>query len=128
MPLGMRSGAGCEGGAKMKVKVQVIIEYEGVDTPLVEEVACLCRGDLLPETIGLTLEEGKALLASIQKSLVGHQAAADVEQQRLCPACGRRQRNRGTHEIVHRTLFGKLHITSPRLSLCACRQHKKRSF
>ena len=50
----------------MKVKVQVIIEREGEDIPIVEEVACLCRGDLLPETLGLTLQEGKELLAQIQ--------------------------------------------------------------
>ena len=41
------------GGAKMKVSVQIIVEHEGLDGPIVEEVACLCRGDLMPETLGL---------------------------------------------------------------------------
>jgi hypothetical protein len=59
----------------MKVKVQIVIEHEADDTPIVEEVGCLCRGDLLPEALRLTLNEGKNLLASIQKTMVTHQAA-----------------------------------------------------
>jgi hypothetical protein len=66
----------------MKVSVQIIVEHEGLDEPILEEVACLYRGDLLPETLGLTLEEGKALLAQIQKTLVAQQAA---EYMRVVP-------------------------------------------
>jgi hypothetical protein len=112
----------------MKVKVQIIIEQEGQEAPVVEEIACLCRGDLRPETLGLTLAEGKALLARLQQTLVTQQAAAYVEQHRLCPACGRRQGTKDTHVIVYRTLFGKLHIASPRLYTCACGQSASRSF
>src|SRR2546425_120738 len=87
MPLAMMNGSGYEGGINMKVKVQIIIEQEGFDAPVVEEVACLYRGDLLPATLGLTLEEGKELLARIQETMVAQQAASYVEQQRPCPDC-----------------------------------------
>ena len=112
----------------MKLRVQIIIEQEGNDAPTVEEVACLCRGDLLPESLGLTLEEGKQLLANIQKTMITHQASEYIEQQRNCPDCGKRRGQKGKHELVYRSLFGKLWILSPRLYHCPCRFEKNRSF
>jgi hypothetical protein len=82
----------------------VIVEHEGLDTPVVEEIACLCRGDLRPETLGLSLAEGKALLAKVQETMVTHQVAAYVEQQRSCPACGRRRGNKGKHDLGRLTV------------------------
>jgi hypothetical protein len=98
----------------MKVKVQIIIEHDELEDPHIEEIACLCRGDLLPETLGLTLDEGKELLANLQAAMVKYQADAYVEQQRYCPDCGKPHSNKGEHEIVWRSLFGKLRIHSPR--------------
>lgn len=112
----------------MKIKVQIIIEDEHLDTPIREEVTCLWRGDLLPESLGLTLEEGKTLLAGIQKTMVSHQAAAYIEQQRPCPTCGKRQTSKGQHEIMWRSLFGQLSLCSPRLYTCSCQAREKGSF
>jgi hypothetical protein len=109
------------------MSVQIIVEHEGLDEPIVEEVTCLYRGELLPETLGLTLEEGKTLLAQIQKIMVAYQAAEYVEQQRPCPDCGQQRANKGTHDIIFRTLFGKMQIDSPRLYTCDCRPQEKRS-
>jgi hypothetical protein len=105
----------------MKVKVQIVIEQEGDATPIIEEVACLCRDGLRPETLGLTLDEGKELLARIQETIVTQQAANYIEEQRVCPHCGNRRGNKGKHELVYRSLFGKLQILSPRLYTCTCR-------
>lgn len=112
----------------MKVKVQIVIEYDELEEPLTEEVACLCRGDLLPETLGLTLEEGKDLLANLQAKMVKHQAVEYVAQQRSCPLCGEPRGNKDQQEIVWRSLFGKLRILSPRLYTCSCQPQKKKSF
>ncbi|MDF1530093.1 MAG: hypothetical protein P1R74_13315 [Sedimenticola sp.] len=112
----------------MKVTVQIIVEHEDLEEPLVEEIGCLCRGDLLPETLGLTLQEGKDLLANIQATMVKHQAEEYVDQQRLCPHCNRQRSNKGTHEIIWRSLFGKLKIQSPRLYSCSCQPQEKKSF
>lgn len=69
----MRHGVAlCKGEGAMKVTIQIVIEAEELAESITEEVACLCRGDLLPTTLGLTLDEGKALLAKIQeKMLIG---------------------------------------------------------
>ena len=112
----------------MKVKVQIVVEYDEDDAPIVEEVACLCRDDLRPETLGLTLEEGKQLLTRVQEIMVTHQATEYVEQHRACPHCQKRRSNKGKHEIVYRSLFGKLNILSPRLYTCSCQSQEKRSF
>ena len=112
----------------MKIKVQIIVEYEDLDEPIVEEISCLCRGDLLPETLGLTLQEGKDLLANVQATMVKHQAEKYVNQQRSCPHCNRHRSNKGKHEIVWRSFFGKLRIHSPRLYTCPCQPQKKKSF
>ena len=55
----------------MKIRIQVVIEHEdGHETQIVEEVGCLQRGDLLPESLGMTLNEGKQLLANVQRCMV----------------------------------------------------------
>ena len=112
----------------MKIKVQIMIEYEERGQPIVEEIECLCRGDLLPETLGLTVNEGKEVLARIQKAMVTHQATEYVAQQRSCPHCGKKRHNKGRHELILRSLFGKLHIGSPRLYTCGCQPQEKQSF
>ena len=112
----------------MKVKVQIVVEHDKDDAPIMEEVICLCRDNLRPETLGLTLEEGKQLLTRVQEIMVTHQATEYVEQHRTCPHCQQRRGNKGQHEIVYRSLFGKLHILSPRLYTCTCQPQQKRSF
>jgi hypothetical protein len=74
------------------------------------------------------LQEGKELLANLQATMVKHQAEEYVAQQRPCPHCDRQRSNKGTHEIVWRSLFGKLKIQSPRLYSCSCRPQEKKSF
>lgn len=59
----------------MKVKIQVIIESENNEKPVIEEVAHLTRDDLMPETLGMTLTEAKDLLSSVQSTMVKHQSA-----------------------------------------------------
>jgi hypothetical protein len=112
----------------MKITVQIVIEHDELDEPITEEIACLCRGDLLPETMGLTLAEGKELLANIQEAMVKHQAEEYVGRKRHCPCCGRQRRDKGKHKIVWRSLFGKLRIQSPRLYTCPCKSQKAKSF
>lgn len=112
----------------MKIRVQIIIEQAGTATPVIEEVACLERGELNLETLGLTLAEAKTLLASLQEKMTFHQTAAYLAQQGPCPNCGRPRAHKGHHELVLRTLFGKLKLPSPRLYPCPCQPPQKRSF
>jgi hypothetical protein len=103
----------------MKITVQVVIEP--ADGPaIVAQVATLERETLTDETLGLSLAEGKAILAGVQERLVAQQAAAYVATQQTCPQCGARRRCKRHHQIVIRSLFGTLRLDSPRLSTCAC--------
>ena len=105
----------------MRVRIQVIVESEAGDPPVVQEVAALERGPLQAEGLGLTLAEAKGLLRGVQEAMVAQQAAEFVAQQEGCPDCGKARPRKGRHEIVYRTLFGKLRLDSPRLYECPCR-------
>jgi hypothetical protein len=98
----------------MKVTLQIIIERDD-EPPIVDDVACLERHALTPETLGLSLAEAKTRVAQVQETLVTHQAAAYVAQQQACPQCGAQRRCKGHHQIAIRSLFGRLTLSSPRL-------------
>ena len=104
----------------MRLRIQVIVESDPGDPPVVQEVATLERGSLQPEGLGLTLAEAKDLLRGVQETMVTQQVAEFVAQQEACPHCGQARPRKGRHEIVYRTLFGKLRLDSPRLYACPC--------
>jgi hypothetical protein len=112
----------------MQIIVQLRIEADDAASPIVIDVAHLQRQQLTPETIGLTLAEGKEVLAHLQTALVTQQVAAYTDQQRACPYCGARQLSKGQHILVLRTLFGKLTIPSPRFTSCPCQVAERHSF
>jgi hypothetical protein len=113
----------------MRIRVQVLIESDQEAAPLhVEEVACLEREQLTPETLGLRLEEAKQMLASVQQVMTGSQVEAYVEQQRQCSHCQQPLAYKGHHQIGVRSLFGKLTLSSPRLYICSCQPRKTRSW
>ncbi len=111
----------------MRVRIQLIVESEAGDPPVVREVATLERGPLQPEGLGLTLAEAKDLLRGVQETMVAEQVSEFVAQQQCCPDCGRPRPRKGRHELVYRTLFGKLRLDSPRLYVCPCRQPDRAS-
>ncbi len=110
----------------MKVRVQVVIEAEGSEQEVIQEVACLERAALRPEELGMTLEEAKSLLGCVQQTMVTEQVKEFIAQSRCCRSCGQVRRRKGKHEIVYRTLFGKLKLASPRLYECSCQQGEGR--
>ena len=59
----------------MKVKIQVVIENDEGTVEDVQQVACLRRGPLTPEELGLNLAEAKEILQRVQQSMVASQAA-----------------------------------------------------
>jgi DNA-directed RNA polymerase subunit RPC12/RpoP len=106
--------------AAMKLKVQLIIESDSGETEVMQEVAELERHSLRPENLGLMLSEAKELLHEVQKAMVTHQTTRYLTQQISCPECGGSRSHKGKHQIVLRTLFGKLRLDSPRLYHCGC--------
>ena len=105
----------------MKLKVQLIIESDSGETEVVQKVGKLERHSLLrPETLGLTLSEAKELLQEVQKAMVTHQTTQYLTQRISCPECGGIRSHKGKHQLVWRTLFGKVRLESPRLYHCGC--------
>jgi hypothetical protein len=115
----------------MRVRVQVIVVPDGEDdeqAPIVHEVASIERGDLSVDTLGLQLAEAKDLLQQVQTVVIDPQVRTQVAQQVACPGCGRARAHKDAHTIVVRTLFGTLHLRSPRWHHCSCQPHPTRTF
>ena len=103
----------------MKITIQVVVESADVPA-VVTDVVTLEREALTDETFGLSLAEGKTILAGVQEAIVAQQAAAYLATQQTCPVCGTARRHKGHHQIVVRLLFGTLRLDSPRLRRCSC--------
>jgi hypothetical protein len=113
--------------AVMKLRVQLIIESDCDETEVVQEVAKLERHSLRLENLGLMLSEAKELLHDFQKAMVTYQTTRYLTQQ--ISECGGIRSHKGRHQIVLRTLFGKLRLDSPRLYHCGCcSKEEHRSF
>jgi hypothetical protein len=112
----------------MIIKVQITVSPDGGETEVVEEVARLEREQLRPEELGLKLAEAKAILSGIQRKLVERQAVGFIAERARCPECGKALRHNGRHEVVMRTVFGKLKLESPRLYRCGCEGGRRQSF
>ena len=112
----------------MRVRVQVIVETDDDIPPTVHEVASVERGDLRIDTLGLQLAEAQHLLQNVQVVLIDEQVRISLAQQVACPSCGRARAHKDAHPIVVRTLFGTLHLRSPRWHQCPCQPQPTRTF
>ena len=105
----------------MRVRVQVVIE-SGDTAPITTEIAQIERPELTGDTLGLHLAEAKSILARLQRSMVDAQVTECVAAVSQCPTCHAALHCKGHHEIVYRTLFGKLTLRSTRLYGCSHRE------
>lgn len=114
----------------MKLTVRVVLDDDTAgDGPTeIREVFTLHRGALSADTLGLQLAEAKDLLGGVQRVLVEAQAAATLAAEAPCPHCATPRRHKDTRAIVVRSLFGTLHLASPRWWHCACRPQPRRTF
>ncbi len=78
------------------------------------------RQDRSVADLGLTLAEGRALLAKVQSILVSQQTAGWMASQLACCRCGSVLAHKDSRSIVMRTVFGKVEVPSPRLWACSC--------
>ena len=84
-------------------------------TGAAQVIAVVERQDKGIADLGLTLAEGRALLAEVQSVLVSHQTAGWMADQVTCCRCGAVLVHKDSRSIVMRTVFGKVEIASPRL-------------
>ena len=83
-------------------------------------VAVVDRQDRSVADLGLTLAEGRALLAGVQSVLVPQQTAGWMAGRAACRRCGSVLAHKDSRSIVMRTVFGNVEVPSPRLWECSC--------
>ena len=72
------------------------------------------------EAVGLTLAEGKSVLAAMQTELVQAQADKYCDHRRICSHCGSRRSVKDWRARQLTTLFGVVQIEAPRFNPCHC--------
>src|ERR1700688_4235634 len=76
--------------------------------------------EYVPQMIGLTLEEGRHLLAMLQVHLVQAQAEDHSRRRRRCQRCGAQRpvKDQRSRRLV--SLFGTVEVRMPRFTPCRC--------
>ncbi len=111
----------------MNVHVEVVCT--GVDgTEQRQPVMTIRRAELVMETLGMSLTESKALLATVQDVVVAHQVHEHLEQHRACAGCGKRHTNKDSGSTPVPTLFGRVDVSNPRWHRCACQADGPKTF
>jgi len=110
----------------MRFHIQVVaIADDG--TEHVQEIANLTRDAASMETLGLTLEESKQMLHTLQRVIIDRQVATYLAQHRACPHCGTQRRLKKSATAPFRTLFGVVAVLNPRWYQCACQPHEEKT-
>ena len=97
----------------MRVKVLLQITAEDGTAGDAAEVAVFEKQTERPEDLGLSIAEGKALMAAVQQQLVNAQAASWAERHRCCEACGARRHSKGSYPVIFMTLYGDVKLCQP---------------
>ncbi len=111
----------------MKWVVKVVADGYGGENHE-ETIATIERGcDLKLDELGLTLQEGKEVLASLQRLVVTTQVEQGAEVPR-CDRCERRLRTGGYYRASFRSAFGNVPLRVRRLVVCPCLHSARRTF
>ena len=111
----------------MICKIQVVTVGED-GRKETREITSIQRTDVKPETLGLSLAEGKMILKDLQQLVVESQVSSLLLPKRTCPECGEPRCSKDNHTLSVRTVFGRLTVRSPRLYHCVCRPHDTKTF
>ena len=93
-----------------------------------QEVLTIDRRELVMETLGMNLSEGKALMAGVQDFVVAHQVYEDLERRRVCPNCRSRYTSKDSGSTPVSTVFGRVQVANPRWNRCACQTEGPNTF
>jgi hypothetical protein len=106
----------------MRFIVQVRIEPDGTDNneATVVDVAVVERDELSPASLGLSVDDAKAILAGVQDTMVAEQCATALAAASCCEVCGRRFAHKDTRRLVVRSLYGTVRVANPRWWTCRC--------
>ena len=111
------------------MKFEITLRVTTPDGEMEErEVTQLDKGHDRHEDTGLTIEEGKAPLKTLQQQIVTAQTEAFCASKSACQGCGQRLRKKGRCAIRYRTVFGDVPVASPRYYRCRCTGRRPRTF
>jgi hypothetical protein len=102
----------------VRVLLQITAD-DGTAGPL-QDVSAFEKKTERPEDLGLSIAEGKALIATVQQRVAEAQIALWMERHRCCEACGARRHSKGSYPVIFMTLYGDVRLSSPRLHRCPC--------
>ncbi len=111
----------------MKAVLQLVIQGED-GRNIVKEIHRINRSSLTQNSLGLSLQESKAINSELQKCMIAEQVKSYLESARACSSCEKSRIVKGYCSLVYRTLFGKINIKSPRLVNCGCKEHQCGTF
>jgi hypothetical protein len=104
----------------MRISILFQITDDNGATSAAKEVAAFEKATERAEDVGLSLAQGKALLAAVQRQVAQAQAGEWAGRHRCCLSCGSQRRSNGSYPVLFRTLYGDVQLASPRLHRCAC--------
>ena len=110
----------------LTIQLQLVDDHGGVTSD--ETILGLDKGFDRVGEIGLSLEEGKAILAGLQRPIIEAQVTGYLRQHGHCPHCQRRLWRKGSNTMAFRTLFGMVKLASPRLYRCPCQSGNGKTF
>jgi hypothetical protein len=111
----------------MNIRIEVVCS-DADSNEQRREVLTIERQQLAMETLGMSLSEGKALLAGVQDFVIAQQAHEYLGQQQACPACGRRHTSKDSGSTAIKTLFGAVNMANPRWNRCPCQAGGSKTF
>jgi len=104
----------------MKWTIKLLFEA-ALGSSVEHELGTIERAEMIsPATVGLTLAEGKALLASLQQQVVTTQVQQHAAAFKSCPQCGDPLRTQGLYKSTLRSVYGKVGLRIRRLKACPC--------
>ena len=112
------------------MKWTIKLVFEAVPgSPVEHELGIIERAaEISPATVGLTIVEGKALLASLQEQVVIAQVQQHVATIKYCPQCGNAFRTKGHYQSTLRSVYGTVGMRIRRLRACPCSGSQAHSF
>src|SRR6202521_1214068 len=104
---------------KIVVRAELITDWGDSSTIELGEIERPSQ-TLEPETVGLSLEDGKGLLRGLQQAVIQAQTDEICTLRRVCQRCHRWTELKDYRQRKVDTVFGIVSFRSPRIISCAC--------
>lgn len=107
---------------KAIVKVQLITDWGDVSEVSVAEIE-RPASDFDGRSLGMSLGDGKQVMHALQQAVAAAQADEVCTLHRVCRRCRRWNPVKDYRQRKMETVYGTVHLTSPRITSCPCEPH-----